>query len=117
LAVEAQRAPELTREEKWRGDLMFLFAELPKRHKNLYFKITRERFDREIAGIIESVPKVSDSEIKLALRRLTAMIGDPHTRISFNVEKTYPLTLYQFSDGLLSRRRRENTKARSEQNS
>jgi peptidase S41-like protein len=100
LAVEAQRAPELTREEKWRGDLMFLFAELPKRHKNLYFKITRERFDREIAGIIESVPKVSDSEIKLALRRLTAMIGDPHTRISFNVEKTYPITLYQFSDGL-----------------
>jgi hypothetical protein len=43
---------------------------------------------------------VSDSEIKLALRRLTAMIGDPHTRISFNVVKTYPVTLYQFSDGV-----------------
>jgi hypothetical protein len=100
LAVEAQRAPALTREEKWLGDLKYLFVELPKRHKKLFFKITRERFDREIAGIIESVPKVSDSEIKLALRRLTAMIGDPHTRISFNVEKTYPLTLYQFSDGV-----------------
>jgi hypothetical protein len=79
---------------------MYLFAELPKRHKKLFFKITRERFDREIAGIIESVPKLSDSEIKLALRRLTAMIGDPHTRISYNVDKTYPVTLYQFSDGV-----------------
>jgi hypothetical protein len=102
LAVAAGRVPELSREEKWRGDLIYLFAELPKRHKNLFFKITRERFDREIAGIIESVPKLSDSEIKLALRRLTAMIGDPHTRISYNVDKTYPITLYQFSDGVFA---------------
>src|SRR4030095_12959167 len=93
LSVEAQRAPELTREEKWRGDLPYLFVELPKRHKNLFFKISPQQFDREIAGIIESVPKFSDSEIKFALRRLTAMIGDPHTRISFNVVKTYPVTL------------------------
>jgi len=100
LAVAAQRVPELSREEKWRGDLQYLFVELPKRHKNLFFKITRQQFDREIAGIIESIPKLSDPEIKLALRRLTAMIGDPHTRISFNVEKTYPITLYQFSDGV-----------------
>jgi len=100
LTVAAQRARELTREEKWRGDLQYLFVELPKRHKNLFFKISRQQFDREIAGIIESVPKLSDSEIKLALRRLTAMIGDPHTRISFNVVRTYPVTLYQFSDGV-----------------
>jgi hypothetical protein len=100
LTVAAQRLPELSREEKWRGDLKYLFVELPKRHKNLFFKITRQQFDREIAGIIELVPKLSDSEIKLALRRLTAMIGDPHTRISYNVGKTYPVTLYQFSDGV-----------------
>ncbi len=99
--VVATQTPQgLSREERWREDLKYLFVELPKRHKNLFFKITRERFDREIAGIIESVPKLSDPEIKLALRRLTAMIGDPHTRISFNVEKTYPIALYQFSDGV-----------------
>jgi hypothetical protein len=100
LGVVAQRLPQISREEKWRGDLQYLFVELPKRHKNLFFKITSQEFDREIAAIIESVPKLSDSEIKLALRRLTAMIGDPHTRISYNVDKTYPLTLYQFSDGV-----------------
>src|SRR5262245_54929298 len=100
LTVAAQRAPELTREEKWRRDLQYLFVELPKRHKNLFFKITRLKFDREIAEIIESVPKLSDPEIKFALRRLTSMIGDPHTRISFNVYKSYPITLYQFSDGV-----------------
>ena len=100
LGVVAQRLPQISREEKWRGDLQYLFVELPKRHKNLFFKITSQQFDREIAAIIESVPKLSDSEVKFALRRLTAMIGDPHTRISYNVDKTYPLTLYQFSDGV-----------------
>jgi peptidase S41-like protein len=99
LGVAAQRNPQISREEKWRADLQYLFVELPKRHKNLFFKITRQKFDREMAGIIESVPKLSDPEIIFALRRLTAMIGDPHTRISFNVYKSYPITLYQFSDG------------------
>jgi hypothetical protein len=100
LGAAAQQIPQVSREEMWRGDLQYLFAELPKRHKNLFFKITRQQFDREIAEIIDSVPKLSDSEIKFALRRLTAMIGDPHTRISFNVDRTYPITLYEFSDGV-----------------
>src|SRR5262249_35901721 len=97
IAILVTASPQLTREEIWRGDLQYLFAELPKRHKNLFFKINPQQFDREIAGIIEAVPTLSDSQIKLALRRLMAMIGDPHTRISFNVDKTYPITLYQFS--------------------
>ncbi|HEY6403107.1 MAG TPA: hypothetical protein VI479_16935, partial [Blastocatellia bacterium] len=100
LGVVAQRTPQISREEKWRADLQYLFVELSKRHKNLFFKITRQKFDREMAGIIESVPKLSDPEIIFALRRLTAMIGDPHTRISFNVYKSYPIALYQFSDGV-----------------
>jgi hypothetical protein len=100
LGAAAQQIPQVSREEMWRGDLQYLFTELPKRHKNLFFKITRRQFDREIAEIIDSVPKRSDPEIKFALRRLTAMIGDPHTRISFNPDRTYPFTLYQFSDGV-----------------
>ncbi|MGE0130128.1 MAG: peptidase S41 [Blastocatellales bacterium] len=92
--------PELSREEKWREDLKYLAVELPKRHKNLFFKITRERFDREVAMISESVPKLSDSEIRLELWRLAAMIGDAHTRIHYGREKIYPLGLYQFSDGV-----------------
>ncbi|MGH9767564.1 MAG: S41 family peptidase [Blastocatellia bacterium] len=98
-AVTVQTAPELSREEKWREDLKYLAGELPKRHKNLFFKITREQFDREIARIAEAVPKLSDPEIRLALWRLAAMIGDPHTRIQYGREKTYPIVIYQFSDG------------------
>jgi len=99
-AVAAQTAPELSREEKWREDLKYLSDELPKRHKNLFFKITREQFHREVARIAESVSKLSDAEIKLALWRLTAMIGDAHTRIQYDREKTYPIRLSQFSDGV-----------------
>jgi hypothetical protein len=96
----AQTAPELSRDAKWREDLKFLAAELPSRHKNLFFKITREQFDREIARISDSLPKLTDSEIKLALWRLAAMIGDAHTRIKYGREKTFPFALYQFSDGV-----------------
>ncbi len=92
--------PDLSREDKWREDLRYLADELPKRHKNLFFKITREQFDRELARISESVPKLTDAEIKLALWRLAAMIGDAHTRIQYGKEKTYPVILYQFSDGV-----------------
>ncbi len=91
---------ELSRDDKWREDLKYLAEELPRRHKNLFFKITRDQFDREIAKISQSVPKLSDSEIKLALWRLAATIGDAHTRIQYGKEKTYPFTLYQFSDGV-----------------
>ncbi len=109
--VSAQNPTELSREEKWREDLKFLAVELPKRHKNLFFKITREQFDREIAKINESIPKLTDSEVKLALWRLAAMIGDAHTRIQYSKEKTYPVILYQFSDGVFAAATTEESKA------
>ncbi len=99
--VVAGAAPaELSRDDRWREDLKFLAAELPKRHKNLFFKLSREAFDRELARLSESVPKLSDAEIKLALWRLAALIGDAHTRIQYSREKTLPIALYQFSDGV-----------------
>jgi hypothetical protein len=91
---------DLSRDDKWRADLKFLADELPRRHKNLFFKITREQFNREIAKIADAVPKLSDSEIRLALWRLATMIGDAHTRIYYNREKVFPIALYQFSDGV-----------------
>lgn len=100
--VSAQSTTELSRADKWREDLKFLAVELPKRHKNLFFKITREQFDREIAKISEAVPKLTDSEVKLALWRLAAMIGDAHTRIQYSKEKSYPVILYQFPDGVFA---------------
>ncbi len=110
-SLAAQNPRELSRDEKWRQDLSYLYTELPKRHKNLFFKITGARFDREVARIIEAVPKLSDSEIRLELRRLTAMIGDPHTRIQYVREKTYPITFYQFSDGVFGAAAAEEYKA------
>ncbi|MGH9833702.1 MAG: hypothetical protein ACRD9Y_11830, partial [Blastocatellia bacterium] len=109
--ASAQNATELSREEKWRDDLKFLAVELPKRHKNLFFKITREQFDREIAKISEAVPKLTDSEVKLALWRLAAMIGDAHTRVQYSKEKAYPVILYQFPDGVFAAATTEESKA------
>lgn len=107
----AQNATELSRDDRWREDLKYLAVELPKRHKNLFFKITREQFDREIAKISEAVPKLTDSEVKLALWRLAATIGDAHTRIQYGKEKTYPVVLYQFPDGVFAAATTEESRA------
>lgn len=96
----AQATAELSRADKWREDLKTLATELPQRHKNLFFHLPRPQFEREISQLSAAVPKLTDAEIKLGLWRLAAKIGDAHTRIDYNSEKTFPLALYQFSDGV-----------------
>lgn len=91
---------ELTREQRWRADLQHLADELPKRHPNLFFKLKREVFDREVAALNDAIPKLSDGETKAALIRLVASIGDGHTSIRWSPERFYPISFYQFGNDL-----------------
>ncbi|HEX4945895.1 MAG TPA: hypothetical protein VFZ34_04505, partial [Blastocatellia bacterium] len=98
LNVAAQT--ELTREQRWRADLQFLADELPKRHPNLFFKLQREAFNREVAKLNEAIARLSDDEIKTALIRLVALVGDGHTSISWAAQRFYPISFYQFGNDL-----------------
>lgn len=91
---------ELTREQRWHEDVQFLADELPKRHPNLFFKLKREDFHREVAKLDENIVRLTDDEIKTAMIRLVALVGDGHTSISWSAQRFYPITFYQFGNDL-----------------
>lgn len=91
---------ELTREQRWRADLQFLATELPQRHKELFFKLKREEFEREVTTLDQAIPQMSDEEIRTALIRLVARVGDGHTAVGWSYTQRYPINLYQFGNDL-----------------
>src|SRR5258707_4765143 len=85
----------------WKADLDYLAQELPKRNKNLFSKLPREEFEREVARIAEALPDMPDVEVRIALVRLVASAANAHTRIDGARGKTsYPIRFRQFADGL-----------------
>lgn len=92
-----------TRVSDWQEDIDALLKELPARHKNAFFKCTKEQFAGAGAELRAKVPELKDHEVAVGLMKLAAMIGDAHTGISHR-ELTppfhaFPLAMYVFSDG------------------
>ena len=106
-AVDRRPQPQnaaTLRPEQWRQDLQSLATELPRRHKNLFFKTPREEFDRAVAELDAAIPAKADHEIVVGLMRITALVGDAHTSLSFpggsSAFRRYPLRLAWFRDGI-----------------
>ncbi len=92
------------RVERWRGDLAFLAAELPKRHKNLFFAQPREEWEARVADLDEAIERLADHEIVVELMRLVTSVGDGHTAVQFGsgpvAWKRLPIQVHPFADGL-----------------
>lgn len=90
--------------ENWITDLNFLKTELPKKHKNLFFKITKNEFENGIEKIIKQLDKDNDIETSIKLTQLIAKIGDSHTNLSIShitkKRKIIPLDFMWFKEGL-----------------
>lgn len=99
-AATTDASAERTR--AWRADLQHLAAELPKRHKNLFFRVGRQDFAREVARLDKAIPSMQDFEVRVGLMRLAASVGDFHTGVSWRRDDfgSYPLQLYSYRDGL-----------------
>jgi tetratricopeptide (TPR) repeat protein len=97
-----------TETEKWREDLRFMAQEMPKRHKDLFHRITREQFEAAIKNLDARIPNLERNQIIVEMQRIAAMIGDGHTnlyptrdaKVGFHI---LPVKLYLFSDGLFIR--------------
>jgi hypothetical protein len=92
------RPAEPDRVDRWRKDLRYLAAELPARHVNPFFQVTRDEFDRAIDGLDKEIPFLKDFEVIVRMKQILAMIGDPHTFLKVNFGY-YPLRLSWFKDG------------------
>jgi hypothetical protein len=87
--------------EQWRQDLRFLAKELPRRHKNLFFQLPRAEFERQVRELDASIPKLSEIEVRAALVRLVASMGNAHTSINgFADTPNFPLQFYVFPEGV-----------------
>jgi len=93
-------APAPTREGRWRQDLHYLAENLPRLHKNLFFKTNREKWEWTVRSLDQALPGLQDHEIVVGLMRLVARVGDAHTALSWPFKRTYPLGLYWFNDGI-----------------
>jgi hypothetical protein len=92
---------KLSRDEHWREDVRYYAAEMPKRHKNLFFQLSKKDFEREVNNLEARVPKMSDDEIYFALMRITAEVGDGHSGVGLYQLDTsrFPFRFDRFSDG------------------
>ncbi|MGZ8847961.1 MAG: hypothetical protein ACXW3C_15995 [Pyrinomonadaceae bacterium] len=106
--LQGGRAPQKTETEKWREDLRFMAAEMPKYHKNLFHHMTREQFDSAIKKLDARIPSLGRNQIIVEMARIAAMVGDGHTNIAPTRDpkigfQALPIKLYFFRDGLYVR--------------
>ncbi len=92
-------APAETRDAKWQQDLDYLATELPRLHGNLFFKMPKEDFTRQIDELREKIPQLSDNQIKVGMARIVAQSDDAHTSVNFRSSQ-YPFQLWWMADGI-----------------
>ena len=107
-AAAAVQAPPALTAEQWREDLLFMAAEMERRHKNLYHTVSRERFQAAVADLHARIPTLQRNQIIVEMMRIAAMVGDGHTRVDPRKDNKFhfpslPLKLYLFEDGLFVR--------------
>ncbi len=89
-------------DKKWVEALDFLYKELPRRHKNLYYSISEMDYLESIRSLKKAVPGLGSDEIKVQIAKIIASVGDAHTSINIPVYYLCPLEFYWFSDGIYS---------------
>ena len=90
--------PAESRDGRWRQDVAYLAAELPRLHGNLFHRLRRGDFEGSIAEVDASVPRLDDAEIAVALARIVARADDAHTRLVLPPAR-YPFAFHRFADG------------------
>ncbi|GJQ27559.1 MAG: hypothetical protein HBSAPP02_25910 [Phycisphaerae bacterium] len=94
---------ELSRDTKWQTDVDYLARELPRLHKNAFFKCSRGSFDAAATKLREDVPHLADHQIVVGMLRLIALIGDGHTQAQNFAQiggfRTLPIVAEWLRDG------------------
>src|SRR5208283_4302301 len=87
--------------EQWQQDLQYLAEELPRRHMNLFYRLPKVEFERQVRELSAAIPRLSGIEIRAALVRLVASVGNAHTTIDgFRDSLDFPLRFEMFPEGV-----------------
>jgi hypothetical protein len=99
-ADSQKTGPAMSEQDQWAADLDYLAKELPARHKNLFFRITPERFQADVSALRARIPRLGRAEFLTGLARLVAAVGDSHTSFTVIPQMAFPLKLYWFREGI-----------------
>lgn len=67
---------------QWREDLNFFARELPLRHANAFFLLSKSKFEAEIAALDARLDRANGDEVFVALQAIAKSIGDGHTGVN-----------------------------------
>lgn len=77
-------------------DIKYFKTELPKRHKNLFHKITKQEFNNRTDALLEKVDQLNNKQVFTELNKIIASVGDAHTTINYWDGYSYPLQFQMF---------------------
>lgn len=86
----------------WQRDIDTLQLQLETRHINLYHKISKQEFTRQLAQVKAELHKWNQSELMVQLMRVVKQVGDGHTQFNYwgSTHHRYPLRVKQLGDQL-----------------
>ena len=99
-AATCASAADLT-PAQWREDIAYLDRELPAKHKNLFFHLSKAEFDRQVVRSEQAAATAPDIEIRAGLARLVASVGDLHTSINaFDSSRNFGMGFFDYPEGI-----------------
>lgn len=94
------QAKALDRKESWINDIGIIQNQLPKLHKNLFFKITSDQWNNRLDKLKENIDQLTDSQVRVELMKTVASVGDGHTSTYLNTVNFFPFYFVWLKDGI-----------------
>lgn len=97
--------PNITREESWSKDILYLEKRINELHYSPYHSISKTELSKEILNLKTNITSLSDEQIIVELMKIVGSLGNGHNLIiptspNKGALKKLPVQFYQFNDGL-----------------
>ena len=86
--------------DKWTEDIDQLALELPKRHKNLFFRLKKKDFDKQIQNLKNNLEDYDNYMTCVTIAEIVASVGDAHTTVTMPIARFIPFEFYWFPEGI-----------------
>jgi len=84
---------------QWREDIEYFARELPRRHANAFFSLSRAAFEAQVAALKGAVGRLHSDEIFVGLQRIASAVGDGHTGLVTPLDRRpLPIEIGKFGD-------------------
>jgi hypothetical protein len=83
---------------QWKEDINYLQENLAEKHKNIYFNLNEEEYNKLFNNLLSEIDEMNEKEIIFNLTHIFSEIEDPHTGISIRpfVKECYPIFFKKF---------------------